>query len=249
MSMRRVFIGGNWKSNGDKKFVTSHMTNVINQLSFNQARCDVVICPTNLQMGLAQSLLDSKSHVQLSAQNVSMNGEGAFTGEVSAKQLKDFGINWTLVGHSERRQFFGDTNEIVGKKTKIAGENGVSVVGCIGELLSDREAKKTMEVCIGQLKHIADNTTDWNNLVIAYEPVWAIGTGVTASNEQAQEVHGELRNWLAKNVSSDVAKNVRIIYGGSVTDGNAKDLILQSDIDGFLVRLFFFNYIRLEELV
>jgi triosephosphate isomerase len=233
--MRRVFIGGNWKSNGDNKFIKNHMNSVINPLTFDKNKCQVIISPTNLHLELTKSLLSATSAVQISAQNVSAYPDGAYTGEVSAKQLKDFNIEWTLVGHSERRSLFGETNDLVGQKTQIALQNGLSVIACIGEKLQERENKQTLDVCFTQMQPIAKNTSDWSKVVIAYEPVWAIGTGKTASPQQAQEVHGELRNWLAKNVSKEVAAGVRIIYGGSVTEQNANDLISQTDIDGFLV--------------
>lgn len=233
--MRRILIGGNWKSNGDVNFIKNHMKSVINTLKFDTNKCEVVISPTTLHLELVRSLLDKESQVQISSQNVSAFPEGAYTGEVTAKQLKDYGFNWTLIGHSERRQFFGDSNEVVGKKTKISLENGLSVIACIGEKLEDRESNKTMEVCLSQMEAIAKATSDWKRVVIAYEPVWAIGTGKTASNEQAQEVHGQLRHWLSKSVSKEVADSVRIIYGGSVTEQNANALINQPDIDGFLV--------------
>jgi triosephosphate isomerase len=233
--MRRVLIGGNWKSNGDLKFIKSHMESVINGLKFDSKKCEVVICPTTLHLDLARSFLDKNSNVQISAQNVSAYPEGAYTGEVTAKQLKEFGFNWTLTGHSERRQFFGESNDIVAKKTKISLDSGLSVIACIGEKLEERESGKTMDVCLSQLDAIAKATADWSKVVIAYEPVWAIGTGKTASPQQAQDVHGELRNWINKKISKDVANSVRIIYGGSVTEKNANELIVQQDIDGFLV--------------
>jgi triosephosphate isomerase len=236
--LRKVFIGGNWKCNGSVKFVESHMKDVINPLTFDSAKCDVIISPTNLHIPLTKTLLSKTSKVQISAQNVGLNDDGAFTGEVSAKQLHDFGIHWTLTGHSERRQFFGDTDEIVSKKTKKALDNKISVIACIGEMLSDREAGNTMHVCTTQLGAIAKNVTDWSHVVIAYEPVWAIGTGKTATDDQAQEVHGNLRNWLGTHVSKEAAHNTRIIYGGSVTAKTADVLIKQTDIDGFLVYLF-----------
>jgi triosephosphate isomerase len=164
-----------------------------------------------------------------------MFDNGAYTGEVSAKLLKDINVHWTLIGHSERRQFFGDTEEVIGNKVKQALANGVNVIACIGEKLNEREEGKTMEVCIHQLKTIASNTSDWNNIVIAYEPVWAIGTGKTASPKQAQDVHNDIRTWISQNVSEEVASKVRIIYGGSVTDTTCNELILEKDIDGFLV--------------
>jgi triosephosphate isomerase len=233
--MRKILIGGNWKSNGDLKFIQNHMKSVINTLKFETNKCEVVISPTTLHLELTRQLLDKESNVQISSQNVSAFPEGAYTGEVTAKQLKDYGFNWTLTGHSERRQYFGECNNLVAKKTKISLENGLSVIACLGEKLEERESKRTMEVCLAQLDAIAKSTSDWSRLVIAYEPVWAIGTGKTATQEQAQEVHGELRNWLSKTVSKEVANSVRILYGGSVTEGNASSLISQPDIDGFLV--------------
>lgn len=229
---RKVFIGGNWKSNGDVNFVKSHMK-FLNELQYDKKHCDVLVSPTNIHLSLAKSELNSD--IIISAQNVSAYDNGAYTGEVSAKQLKDLGINWTLVGHSERRQFFGDTEEVIGKKIKIALENGLNVLACIGEKLEERESGKTMDVCYGQLKTIKASVSDWSKVVIAYEPVWAIGTGKTASPQQAQEVHSEIRKWLANNVSEDVANITRIVYGGSVTDSNSNELIAEKDIDGFLV--------------
>jgi triosephosphate isomerase len=233
--MRRILIGGNWKSNGDINFIKNHMKSVINCLKFDSNRCEVVISPTALHLDLTRSLLDKDSKVQISSQNVSATSEGAYTGEITAKMLKDFGIDWTLIGHSERRQYYGETNDVVGKKVKISLDNGLSVIACIGEKLEERESNKTMDVCLSQMDSIAKSTSDWKRVVIAYEPVWAIGTGKTASKEQAQEVHGQLRNWISKTVSKEVADSVRIIYGGSVTEQNADALINQQDIDGFLV--------------
>lgn len=154
--------------------------------------------------------------------------------------LVDAGIQWTLTGHSERRVGFGfpgETSHVVGVKTKNAIDCGMSVMACIGEQLSDRQSGATMAVCAEQLDAIkaALSIGDWKKVVIAYEPVWAIGTGVTASPEQAQETHAEIRKWLAKNVSAEVAAETRIIYGGSATSKNCKDLYAQPDINGFLV--------------
>jgi glyceraldehyde 3-phosphate dehydrogenase len=167
-------------------------------------------------------------------QDVWFSGNGAFTGETSAEMLTDAGIKYSIVGHSERRAK-GETNADVAKKAKYAADKGITVIACIGETLAQREAGKTNEVVLGQLKAYADLTTKWDKIVIAYEPVWAIGTGKTASPAQAQEVHAVLRSWLSANVSAAVADSVRIIYGGSVTDANAKDLAALPDVDGFLV--------------
>jgi triosephosphate isomerase len=154
--------------------------------------------------------------------------------------LADFGIKWTLTGHSERRVGFGfpgETSHVVGVKTKNAIDNGLSVIACIGEQLADRQAGTTMKVCAEQLAAIkaALKEGDWKKVVIAYEPVWAIGTGVTATPKQAQDTHAEIRAWLAKEVSSTVASETRIIYGGSATAANCNELYSQTDINGFLV--------------
>ena len=150
----------------------------------------------------------------------------------------DFGINWTLVGHSERRHTVAaESNELIAEKTKVALANGVKVILCIGELLEDRESGKTMDVCKAQLQAVVDavEEKDWENIVIAYEPVWAIGTGKTATPDVAEETHSQIRAFMAAAVSPAVAEQVRIIYGGSVSTKNCKDLIAKEDIDGFLV--------------
>jgi len=151
--------------------------------------------------------------------------------------LKDIGVHWTLTGHSERRTLFHESDKDVALKTKIALENGLKVKACIGEKLEEREAGKTLEVCSRQLKAIADHVevAHWGNIVVAYEPVWAIGTGKVASPQQAQETHEQIREWMSKNISPEVAAATRILYGGSVSAGNCAELIKQKDIDGFLV--------------
>ena len=149
--------------------------------------------------------------------------------------VTDAGITHTLTGHSERRTLYGESDHDVATKTKVALDAGLTVLACIGELLEERESGKTNEVNTRQLNAILDQCGDWSKIVIAYEPVWAIGTGKTATPEIAQETHAEIREWLAKSVSADAAKTVRILYGGSVTDGNAAELIAMPDIDGFLV--------------
>jgi len=174
-------------------------------------------------------------------QNVAVhNGVGAYTGEISGELWKDFGVQWTLTGHSERRVGFGapgESSELVGKKTAAALKAGLKVIACIGEQLAERENGTTMIVCAEQLSAIvaALKEADWKNVVIAYEPVWAIGTGKVATPEQAEETHLQIRQWIAANVSADVARKVRIIYGGSVKASNAKTLITCPNIDGFLV--------------
>jgi triosephosphate isomerase len=229
---RKLFIGGNWKCNVDLNFAKSH-SEYLNSLEFDTERLQVAVCPTMLHIPTVQSVLNSNYLV--CSQNVSMFDNGAFTGEVSAKQLRDAGVNWTLIGHSERRQYFGETEEVVAKKIKISLENGLNVIVCIGEKLAEREANQTMDVIRSQLSTIVASVTDWSRVVIAYEPVWAIGTGKTASPQQAQEVHNEIRQYISNNVMLELAHFIRIIYGGSVTDTNANELFAEKDIDGFLV--------------
>lgn len=182
-----------------------------------------------------------RSEIAVAAQNVAVhNGVGAYTGEISAELLKDFGIHWTLTGHSERRVGFGmvgESNELVAKKTLAALRGGLKVMACIGEQLSEREAGTTMAVCSAQLAAIAALLTeaDWANVAIAYEPVWAIGTGKVATPAQAEETHAQIRAWIAEHVSHAVAADVRILYGGSVKANNCQTLISCANIDGFLV--------------
>ena len=149
--------------------------------------------------------------------------------------LVDAAVNWVILGHSERRHVFGESDIAIGEKVKVALEHNLKVMACIGEKLAERESGKTQAVNERQLSAIRERISDWSNVVIAYEPVWAIGTGKTASPEQAQEVHDQLRQWLKKNVSADAAAKTRILYGGSVTDKNAAELIMKPDVDGFLV--------------
>ncbi|VDP83005.1 unnamed protein product [Echinostoma caproni] len=149
----------------------------------------------------------------------------------SPAMIRDCGCDWVILGHSERRHIFGESDELIGEKVNHALTSGINVVPCIGEKLDEREAGKTEQVCFRQLEAIKN----WSRVVIAYEPVWAIGTGKTATPEQAQEVHQSVRKWLEKNVSPQVAHSVRIIYGGSVTAANCKELAKKPDVDGFLV--------------
>ena len=172
--------------------------------------------------------------------DVGLNANGAYTGEISAQLLKDAGVKWTLTGHSERRVGFGipgETNELVGKKTAVAVKGGLNVILCVGEQLAERENGTTLAVVASQLSAVAAvlSLEDWKKVVVAYEPVWAIGTGKVATPQQAEETHADIRKWIAANVSPVVAKEVRILYGGSVKANNCKTLIAQPNIDGFLV--------------
>ena len=176
-----------------------------------------------------------KNNIEVAAQNVFDKPNGAFTGEISVSQLKDSGISWTILGHSERRTILGETDDVVASKTKFATEGGVNVIWCCGESLEEREAGQTIAVIEKQLAAVKAKVDDWSKVVIAYEPIWAIGTGKVATVQQAQEVHEAVRKWLRANVSDKVADETRILYGGSVSGKNCKDLAKEKDIDGFLV--------------
>lgn len=179
--------------------------------------------------------LVAKSKMEVAAQNAYHKPSGAFTGEVSVAQLKDAGIPWVILGHSERRHIFHETDADVQEKTKAALQTGLSVILCVGETLEQREKNQSIEVVLHQLETATSEVHDWSKLVIAYEPVWAIGTGKVATAEQAEEVHRAIREWAAKKAGKDVADKLRVIYGGSVAAKNCKELASQPDIDGFLV--------------
>ncbi|CAH9089322.1 unnamed protein product [Cuscuta epithymum] len=227
----KFFVGGNWKCNGTKESITKLISDLNN--SKLEPDVDVVVAPPFLYIEQVKSNLTDR--IEISAQNCWIGKGGAFTGEISAEQLKDIGCNWVILGHSERRHIIGEKDEFIGKKAAYALGLGIGVIACIGELLEEREAGNTFDVCFQQLKAFADALPSWDNVVIAYEPVWAIGTGKVATPEQAQEVHAAIRDWLSKNVSPEVASKTRIIYGGSVNGSNSSELAKKDDIDGFLV--------------
>eukprot|EP01126_Amoeba_proteus_P043927 TRINITY_DN4852_c0_g1_i10.p1 TRINITY_DN4852_c0_g1~~TRINITY_DN4852_c0_g1_i10.p1 ORF type:complete len:199 (+),score=41.09 TRINITY_DN4852_c0_g1_i10:13-609(+) len=161
---------------------------------------------------------------------------GAFTGEISPSMIKDLGVNWVILGHSERRSIFGESIELIGTKTQTSLKSGLSVIFCCGEILEEREGGKTDHVVQAQLAPLVSAPSlDWTKIVIAYEPVWAIGTGRVATPQQAQETHASIRDFIAQKVSKEIADAVRIIYGGSVKPDNCVELAKQPDIDGFLV--------------
>lgn len=230
-STAKFFVGGNWKCNG----TTASITQLVEDLNHGSVPSDVeVVCaPPFPYLTHVQGSL--KPPYQLAAQNCWMGASGAFTGEVSAEMLLDIRVSWVILGHSERRGLCGESNAFVGSKVAYAQEKGLAVIPCIGETLKEREDGQMFNVLEGQLKDIVDNVVDWSRVVIAYEPVWAIGTGVVATPEQAQEVHAHLRKWISENASPSVAGSLRIIYGGSVNDGNCQTLAQLKDVDGFLV--------------
>ncbi|MED6220300.1 hypothetical protein PIB30_043571 [Stylosanthes scabra] len=227
----KFFVGGNWKCNGTKDSI-SKLVSDLNSAKL-EADVDVVVAPPFVYIDQVKNSITDR--IEISAQNSWVGKGGAFTGEISVEQLKDHGVKWVILGHSERRHIIGEKDEFIGKKAGYALSEGLGVIACIGELLEEREAGKTFDVCFQQLKAFADAVPSWDNIVIAYEPVWAIGTGKVATPQQAQEVHVAVRGWLKNNVSAEVASKIRIIYGGSVNGGNCAELAKQEDIDGFLV--------------
>ena len=233
MNSRKAIIGGNWKCNGSVQSVKDLVNNVLNKAEFDQSKVEVVVAPISLHIASVKALVNE--NIKVACQNMSDTGMGAFTGEVSGQQLVDFGVEWTLIGHSERRTLFGETDEIVAKKVAKAQELGLKQIICIGESLEQREAEQTNDVLKQQLDAIKPHVANWDLVVIAYEPVWAIGTGKTATPEIAQAAHDFIRNWAKENASEEIASQLRIQYGGSVNGKNAADLIAQPDIDGFLV--------------
>jgi triosephosphate isomerase len=228
---RKFCVGGNWKMNGNKASIAEiAKTLTVGPLDPN---VDIVIGVPGPYLEYARGVLPQS--IGVAGQNCYKVPSGAFTGEQSPAMLKDVGADWVIIGHSERRTIFGEKDELIAEKVEHALAEGLKVIACIGETLEEREGKKTEEVVFRQTKAIANKVKDWTNVVMAYEPVWAIGTGKVATPQQAQDVHAALRMWFCKNVSPEVAESIRIQYGGSVTAATCKELGNQPDIDGFLV--------------
>lgn len=229
---RQFFVGGNFKMNGSK----ASLTDIVENLNKANLPSDVqvVVAPPSAYVALVVGLNKQKT-VAVSGQNVFDKASGAYTGETSVEQLKDLGATWTLTGHSERRTIIKESDEFVASKTKFALDNGLGVILCIGETLEERKGGVTLDVCARQLDAVSKIVSDWSNIVVAYEPVWAIGTGLAATPEDAQETHKQIRAHLVKTIGQDQAEKVRILYGGSVNGKNAPEFRDKPDVDGFLV--------------
>jgi glyceraldehyde 3-phosphate dehydrogenase len=229
---RKFFVGGNWKCNGSVS-QTQALLSMINQSTLS-TNTEVVVCPSQIHI---QKVVEGlRGDVSVGAQDCWVKGNGAYTGETSADMLKDMGIGWVIIGHSERRGK-GESDAEVAAKAKYALDKGLSVMACCGEPLANREAGTTNDFVFPQIQAYADVFTkaDWDRVVIAYEPIWAIGTGLTATPEQAQDTHADIRKFLGQAAGADVAANTRILYGGSATAKTAPGLASKPDIDGFLV--------------
>ena len=231
--MRKTIVAGNWKMNASKESVNKLVMGVLSGMG--SVSSEVVVCAPFPYLSQVEALI-THSQVRLGAQNLNTNTSGAFTGEVSADMIKDFGAQYVVVGHSERRGLYGETNTIVAEKVKATLDSDLIPLFCVGETLEQREAGDTESVVAAQINTVVDlvGIDAFLNIVVAYEPVWAIGTGVTASPEQAQAVHAFIRQLLANN-NNDVAQQTPILYGGSMNATNAKELIACADIDGGLI--------------
>lgn len=233
--MRKKVIAGNWKMNLDLHQSQKLVSEIINGLGKDN-RADVIICPPFTSLSEVSSLLKG-TQIKLGAQNMHFEESGAFTGEISANMLKSVGCEYVILGHSERRVIFNEPDELINKKIKTALIKELKPIFCVGELLEQRESGETMNVISTQIEKGLKGITSeqMKNIIIAYEPVWAIGTGKTATPQQAQEVHLFIRELVAKKFSASVAENIIIQYGGSVKPDNSSELLSQKDIDGALV--------------
>ena len=229
---RKAFIAGNWKMN----MTVASGTKLITELKplVKEAKCDVCLCVPAILIP-AMTKVAKGSKINIGAENMHWAASGAYTGEISADMLKDYGVKYVIIGHSERRQYFGENNDTVNQRTLAALKNELTPIVCIGETLSERSAGDTEKVLSRQLEFGLHGVEDVKQLVIAYEPVWAIGTGQTATDEQAQETIKFIRKKLSKMFSVKDANRVRILYGGSMNAGNCKGLMAQPDIDGGLI--------------
>ena len=232
--MRKHIVAGNWKMNNDLSQTRALITELKTQAKTSNA--EVMIAPTFVNLSNAVDASEN-SGIEVIAQNMHFAENGAYTGEVSASMLKNIGINTVILGHSERRAYFNETDESLAKKVDAAMENNLRVIFCFGEELADRKASKQETVVENQIKNALFHleADAFKHIVLAYEPVWAIGTGETASPEQAQDMHAFIRKTLSEKYGNDIANSVSILYGGSVKPANAKEIFGKPDVDGGLI--------------
>ena len=234
--MRKKIVAGNWKMNLDK----SSSENLVKEiLESTQEKKDIQIVLSPPFVYLEQIVKDcvSRTDVLIAAQNCSAYDNGAFTGEVSTNMLKSIGVDYVIVGHSERRQFFSESNDVLMNKISLSLSNNLKVIFCCGEDINQREKDLHFEIIENQLKSTVFklSVNDFSKIVIAYEPIWAIGTGKTATSDQAQEIHGFIRSLITTNYNKDISDNTTILYGGSCKPSNAKAIFSEDDIDGGLI--------------
>ncbi len=234
--MRKNIVAGNWKMNKTLNEGIELAKELNSILSENKPNCDVVIGTPFIHLAEVAKIVD-KNIIGVSAQNCADKASGAYTGEVSAAMVKSTGADYVILGHSERRAYYGETDEILKDKVNLALENDLTPIFCIGEVLEEREAEKHFDVVKSQIEkglfHLSSG--EFEKIVLAYEPVWAIGTGKTASPDQAQEMHAFIRKTLAEKYGAEIADNTSILYGGSCKPSNAKELFVNPDVDGGLI--------------
>ena len=234
--MRKKIVAGNWKMNENLQEGVALAKEINEALVADKPNCGVIICTPFIHLASVAQVID-QNVVALGAENCADKEKGAFTGEVSAAMVKSTGAQYVILGHSERRQYYGETAEILKEKVQLALANGLKVIFCCGETLEEREANKQNEVVKAELDGSVFNLTaeEWKNIVLAYEPIWAIGTGKTATAEQANEVCSAIRGVIRSIYGARIARAVTIQYGGSMNEKNAAELLAQPDIDGGLI--------------
>ena len=234
--MRKKIVAGNWKMNKNLQEGIALATELNDILKADKPNCDVVICTPFIHLASVAGIID-QSVIGLGAENCADKASGAYTGEVSAEMVKSTGAGYVILGHSERRAYYGETAEILKEKINLALANGLKVIFCIGEVLEERESGKQNEVVEAQLAgSLFDLTAEqFANIILAYEPVWAIGTGKTATAEQAEEMHAFIRGVIAGKFGAEAADNVSILYGGSCKPSNAKEIFSKENVDGGLI--------------
>jgi len=233
--MRHKIVAGNWKMHKNAEETEDLLNELIDKLP-NDIEAQIIVAPTFVNLASAVDHLEF-TNIAVAAQNMHQNESGAYTGEISADMLKSIGVNIVILGHSERRAYFHETDTLLAQKVTTALKHNMTVIFCFGEELKDRQDKQHFNVVENQLRdglfHLENK--DWEQIILAYEPVWAIGTGETASPEQAQEMHEFIRETIRKRFGSDVAEDVSILYGGSVKPENAKEIFSKPDVDGGLI--------------
>ncbi len=232
--MRRNIVAGNWKMNNDIQQTYNLLEEIISKKP--KTDTEIIVAPSFISLPLALEKLKGTG-IKVAAQNAHQNENGAYTGEVSIPMLKSIGVDMVILGHSERRAYFGETNALLAEKINTALKHNFTVIYCFGEELNDRKSDTHFHVVEQQVKEALFHlkTEDWKNIVLAYEPVWAIGTGETATPDQAQEIHAFVRQTVASEYGSTVANEVSILYGGSVKPDNAKEIFANPDVDGGLI--------------
>jgi len=234
--MRKNIVAGNWKMNKTFQEAEELIDQIAVGMEDKSLKCELIVCPPSLFLEVASDYAE-ESRLKVGAQNVSEHEEGAFTGELSAPMLASVDVEYCIVGHSERRKYFGETNTQLAQKVDLLLNHGIQPIFCCGEVLEEREKSIQFDVVkkqiVESLFHL--NKDEFSNLVIAYEPVWAIGTGKTASTEQAQEMHAFIRSLIIEKYGKETAEEVSILYGGSCNPGNAQALFSNPDVDGGLI--------------